>query len=211
MKKNLQKNTYSQLVKDITELYDYARRALVEAYWRIGKRIVEQEQQGETNAIYGNHLLARLSEDLSETLGSGFSKRNLYNMRRFYLAHEENLQHAAKLTWTQHVALLPVKNSTARRRLERKIVSQKLSYEQIRQTVQALNQSHSESSIVPPVPVLLWSVFALPSIPTRWSIKPRLNTQGVGSLLTAGSIYGARSHAIRYNSSAKHPIPTLLR
>ena len=84
MKKNLRKNTYRQLVKDITELYEYARRALVEAYWRIGKRIVEQEQQGETNAIYGDHLLDRLSEDLSETLGSGFSKRNLYNMRRFY-------------------------------------------------------------------------------------------------------------------------------
>ena len=43
-------------------------------------------------------FLASLSEDLSETLGSGFSKRNLYNVRRLYLAHEENLQHAAKLT-----------------------------------------------------------------------------------------------------------------
>ena len=62
-------------------------------------------------------------------------------MRRFYLAHEENLQHAAKLTWTQHVALLPVKNSKARRSLERKIVRQKLSYEQIRQTVQALSEA----------------------------------------------------------------------
>jgi hypothetical protein len=153
MKKSLQKNAYTQLIDDITELYDHARHALVEAYWQIGKRIVEQEQQGETNAIYGDHLLTRLSEDLSETLGSGFSKRNLYNMRRFYLAHTENLQHAAKLTWTQHVALLPVKNGTARRRLERKIVSQKLSYEQIRQTVQELNQSNSESSVVPPVPV----------------------------------------------------------
>ncbi len=75
MKKIIRKNTYSQLVKDITELYDDARRALVEAYCRIGKRIVEQEQQGETNAIYGDHLLTRLSEDLSESLGSGFSKR----------------------------------------------------------------------------------------------------------------------------------------
>ncbi len=151
MNKSLQKNTYSQLVKDITELYDCARHALVEAYWQIGKRIVEQEQQGETNAIYGDHLLARLSKDLSETLGSGFSKRNLYNMRRFYLAHEEISQHPAKLTWTQHVALLPVKNSTARRRLERQIVSQKLSYEQIRQAVQEVNQSNSESSVIPPV------------------------------------------------------------
>jgi len=111
MNKNLQKNTYSQLLKDITELYDGARHALVEAYWQIGKRIVEQEQQGETSAIYGDHLLARLSEDLSETLGSGFSKRNLYNMRRFYLANEEILQTSAELNWSQHVALLPVKKS----------------------------------------------------------------------------------------------------
>ncbi len=111
MKETLQKNTYRQRVEDITELYDRARHALVEAYWRIGKRIVEQDQQGETNAIYGDHLLARLSEDLSETLGSGFSKSNLYNMRRFYLAHEENLQATGKLTWTQHVELLPIKKS----------------------------------------------------------------------------------------------------
>ena len=151
MKKNLQKDTYSQLVKDITELYDYARHALVEAYWQIGKRIVEQEQQGETNAIYGEHLLARLSEDLSETLGSGFSKRNLYNMRRFYLAHEEILQPAAKLTWTQHVELLPIKNKAIRRNIEQKIVSHQLSKQQIRQTVQEVNQSNSESSVIPPV------------------------------------------------------------
>ena len=101
MKKSLQKNTYNQLVKDITELYDCARRALVEAYWQIGKRIVEQEQQGETSAIYGDHLLSRLSEDLSETLGSGFSERNLRKMRQFYLANEI-WPPAAKLTWTQH-------------------------------------------------------------------------------------------------------------
>lgn len=60
MKKILQKNTYSQLVEDITALYGLASRALVEAYWQIGKRIVEQEQQGETNAVYGDHLLTRL-------------------------------------------------------------------------------------------------------------------------------------------------------
>ena len=99
MKKNLQKNTYRQLVKDITELYDDARRALVEAYWRIGKRIVEQEQQGETNAIYGDHLVDRLSEDLSETLGSGFSKRNLYHMRRFYPRDRQ------EVTWTFNAQL----------------------------------------------------------------------------------------------------------
>ena len=107
-KKNLQKNSYSQLVRDIAELYDVAREALVEAYWKIGKRIVEREQQGETNAVYGDHLLARLSDDLTRDLGSGFSERNLGRMRQFYLANKIPPL-TAKLTWTQHVELLPVK------------------------------------------------------------------------------------------------------
>ncbi len=150
MKKNLHKDTYSQLVKDITDLYDYARHAMVEAYWQIGKRIVQREQQGEMNAIYGEHLLTRLSEDLSETLGSGFSERNLRKMRQFYLANEI-WPPAAKLTWTQHVELLPIKKSTERRKLERLIVTKKLSQKQIRQAVQELKQSNSKSSVIPPV------------------------------------------------------------
>ena len=146
MKENLQKNTYNQLVKDIVELYDYARHALVEAYWQIGKRIVEQEQQGETSAIYGEHLIARLSEDLSETLGSGFSERNLRKMRQFYLAHEI-WPLPAKLTWTQHVELLPIKKSTERRKLERLIVTKKLSQKQIRQAVHHIIETNADSSI----------------------------------------------------------------
>ena len=55
--------TYTTLVNDITELYNRAHRALVEAYWQIGKRIAERE------------------------LGSGFSVTNLRNMRRFYLSN----------------------------------------------------------------------------------------------------------------------------
>lgn len=152
MKKKLQKSTYSQLIEDITALYDHARRALVQAYWQIGKRIVEQEQHGEVSAVYGDHLLTRLSKDLSAKLGSGFSERNLYNMRQFYLSHEIS-QPAAKLTWTQHVELLPVKEATERRKLERRIITENLSREQIRQAVQELQQSNSESSAIPPAQV----------------------------------------------------------
>ena len=169
MKKNLQKNTYGQLVRDITELYDTARRALVEAYWQIGKRIVEQEQQGEANAIYGDHLLARLSEDLSATLGSGFSERNLRKMRQFYLANEI-WPLTAKLTWTQHVELLPLKKSTERRNLERLIVTQNLSQKQIgRPFTSSLRRmiAHRLPASQQGWMSLLWSAFSLPSIPTR--------------------------------------------
>ncbi len=88
---------YERLIRDITALYDQARRALVASYWEIGKRIVKEEQQALGKAAYGTQLVIRLSQDLREKLGNGFSVRNLQNMRRFYLAHP-NTQPAAYLT-----------------------------------------------------------------------------------------------------------------
>jgi len=150
MNKAIQTRVYKKLLNDITALYDVARHALVEAYWRIGKRIVEEEQNGQANAVYGDHLLAQISEDLSETLGHGFSKRNLYKMRQFYLTHKI-VPTSAQLSWSQHVELLPIKSKALRQKLEEQIVSQKLSSQQIRQAVQEVNQSTCESSRTPPL------------------------------------------------------------
>ena len=149
MNKSIQIRMYKKLVNDITALYDVARHAVIEAYWQIGRRIVEEEQNGQENAAYGDRLLAQLSDDLSATLGSGFSERNLYNMRQFYLTREIS-QLTAKLNWTQHVELLPVKNKAMRQKLEQKIVNQKLSSQQIRQVVRELNQDVRESAETPP-------------------------------------------------------------
>jgi len=54
-------------------------------YWHVGRRLVEQEQQGSARAGYGEQLLKRLSLDLSKRFGRGFSERNLEQMRAFYL------------------------------------------------------------------------------------------------------------------------------
>ncbi len=88
MSKLVKTESYTALVKDIAELYDRAHQAIVECYWQIGRRIVEQEQRGETNTVYARQLMEQLSEDLQQKLGSGFSERNLYKMRQFYLAHK---------------------------------------------------------------------------------------------------------------------------
>ena len=133
-------DSYAILVKDIAELYSRARKALVESYWHIGKRIVEQEQQGDGKAGYGLRLLEHLSEDLQHKLGSGFSKRNLYRMREFYLGHSI-LPTSAELNWSQYVELLPITNKADKRRLEKRIISDKLSPRQIRQEVRQLKES----------------------------------------------------------------------
>jgi predicted nuclease of restriction endonuclease-like (RecB) superfamily len=58
--------------------------AMVEAYWLIGQRIVQEEQQGEYKAQYGTRLMQELSTALTADFGKGFSYANLYNFRQFY-------------------------------------------------------------------------------------------------------------------------------
>ena len=149
-------NSYITLVNDIAEIYNGARKALVESYWQIGRRIVEQEQQGESNAAYGKELVERLSEDLSDKFGSGFSERNLYKMRQFYLAHKISPP-AAELSWSQHVELLPVTNKAIKQRLERQIVCDHLSRRQIRREVRRIetqkrNPAQDKTKVILPQP-----------------------------------------------------------
>jgi len=58
--------------------------AMVEAYWLIGQRIVQEEQQGQHKAQYGTRLMEQLSTALTADFGKGFSYANLYNFRQFY-------------------------------------------------------------------------------------------------------------------------------
>ena len=81
---------------------------MVETYWNIGKRIVEQEQQGKERANYGDQLLVNLSRYLSGTFGKGFSYANLKNFRQFYLtwSNDEILYTLCReLSWS-HIRLI---------------------------------------------------------------------------------------------------------
>ena len=61
---------------------------MVETYWKIGQRIVEEEQGGTARAEYGSKLIENLSKYLTDTIGKGFSEANLKNMRSFYIAYK---------------------------------------------------------------------------------------------------------------------------
>ena len=84
---------YKSLIDSVGRLLSESKKrvasqintALVSTYWNIGKYIVEFEQGGAVKAEYGSELLVKLSKDLSLSYGKGFSKSNLYQMRRFYL------------------------------------------------------------------------------------------------------------------------------
>ncbi len=82
--------------------------AMVEAYWLIGRRIVEEEQGGQHKAEYGSRLIEDLSTALTADFGKGFSYANLCNCRQFYLTFpdQENLYTACRdLSWS-HLRLI---------------------------------------------------------------------------------------------------------
>ena len=113
--------------------------AMVQAYWHIGRIVVEEEQKGEKRAGYGVFLIKELSKRLTVEFGTGFSETNLKYFRQFYLTfpnghamrdelrghtrrHSEsdeslaapNLQLLPHLSWTHYRLLLRVDNHTAR-------------------------------------------------------------------------------------------------
>ena len=88
--------------------------AMVEAYWLIGKQIVEEEQRGAYRAEYGKNLLAYLSDSLRHDLGKGFDQTNLSNMRKFYMTFPILDALRQELTWTHYRCLLRVENEQAR-------------------------------------------------------------------------------------------------
>ena len=73
------------LLEGRKKVYIAVNFTMVETYWNVGRRIVEQEQLGKERANYGDQLLVNLSRHLSSTFGRGFSVANLWNFRQFYL------------------------------------------------------------------------------------------------------------------------------
>jgi predicted nuclease of restriction endonuclease-like (RecB) superfamily len=105
---------YSELVESIGALLSSARAriassvntVLVQTYWNIGKYIVEYEQKGSERAEYGSNLLERLSADLTNRYGKGFSRSNILYMRKFYVyfPNSETLSHV--LSWSHYFEIL---------------------------------------------------------------------------------------------------------
>ena len=90
---------------------------MVEAYWEIGRRIVEEEQNGKERAEYGKEILQNLSKELTEEFGKGYSYRTLREIRQFYLMFsdfEKWRTVSAKLTWSHFQKVLKVSDEKAR-------------------------------------------------------------------------------------------------
>lgn len=87
---------------------------MVQAYWLIGKEIVEEEQKGKTRAAYGKKLIETLAERLSVDFGKGFDASNLWNVRKFYETYPILDTVRRELSWSHYRILMRVEKAEAR-------------------------------------------------------------------------------------------------
>jgi len=116
--------------------------AMVEAYWLMGKRIVEEEQQGDSKAKYGKRILENLSIELSNEFGKGFSYANLRNFRQFYLTYPNQeicYTVCSKLSWSHNRLIMRVKNELARQYYLQEVAHENWTVRQLERNI----KSHS--------------------------------------------------------------------
>ena len=114
--------------------------AMVEAYWLIGQRIVQEEQRGSNRAVYGERLLANLSRELSASLGKGFSYANLRNFRQFYLTYPDQqicYTLCSKLSWSHNRLIMREEDPKARAYYLAESASQQWTVRQLERNLQS--------------------------------------------------------------------------
>ena len=119
---DLELATYEDIYSEIKETlltsrsqaYTAVNFTMVQAYWQIGRIIVEHEQEGNLRSGYGKSVLQELSHRLTEEFGKGFSVRTLQQMKKFYVMFPNTNALRSQLTWTHYRLLLSVENEQAR-------------------------------------------------------------------------------------------------
>lgn len=137
----IKKDVYAE----ISNLLKEARKSIVsninttmtKTYFLIGKRIVEEEQNGNERAEYGENLIKNLSKRLTEEFGKGFSATNLKQMKSFYIAYKkgQTVSDQFKLSWSHYLILMRMENIEERNFYEIESIQNNWSLRELRRQI----------------------------------------------------------------------------
>lgn len=128
----VKKSDFEKMISEIEKLVNESKSELVASvnkvmtttYWNIGRYIVEFEQGGNSKAEYGKGLLSTISKELTLRLGKGYSRPNLNNMRKFYLAYPKCQTVSDKLSWSHICELIKIDDELERSFYEKECISE---------------------------------------------------------------------------------------
>lgn len=135
------------ILRDIQEIIRLSRRDVIssvnvhmlKAYFEIGRKIVDEEQEGAKRAEYGRNLLEMVSQELTKEFGRGFDSSNLRRMRRFYLIFEKWETVSPKLTWSHYCELIKIDDPTKRNYFEKYAINECLSVRDLKRQMYSLH------------------------------------------------------------------------
>lgn len=110
---NIFHNIKTLIINSRNKVYTTVNTEMLNLYWNIGKVIMEI-QQGDERASYGEAVLEKLSQRLTDEFGKGFSSRNLRTMRKFYLTYPIWKTVSSKLSWSHYLELIKIEEEPKR-------------------------------------------------------------------------------------------------
>jgi predicted nuclease of restriction endonuclease-like (RecB) superfamily len=140
---NLIKITENGLIETIKGIIQNARkvvatnvnRELITAYWNIGKLIVENEKINNIDTSSSRQIILLLSKQLSVEIGKGFSRSNLFNMRKFYIEYQDVQTVSGQLTWSHLCELLIIEDSQKRSFYEKETINSLWSVRELKRQI----------------------------------------------------------------------------
>lgn len=110
---NLFNNIKDLVINSRNKVYQTVNTEMLSLYWNIGKAIIEI-QKGAEKASYGDFILDKLSQKLTNEFGKGFSKRNLERMRKFYICFPIATTVSSQLSWSHYLELIKIEEESKR-------------------------------------------------------------------------------------------------
>ena len=141
-----EQNEVDNIFNDIKELivnsrnkvYVTVNTEMLNLYWNIGRIIIENEQNGNIKAEYGKQIILELSKELTKAFGNGFSKSNLFNMKKLYMCYPKFQTLSGKLSWSHYLELIKIDNEQKRNFYLKETINSKWSVRELQRQKDSL-------------------------------------------------------------------------
>ena len=139
IKKDIYQEIHDLLHNSRQNIISNINSTMAKTYFLIGKRIVEEEQDGNKRAEYGKNLIKMLSEKLTKEFGKGFSETNLEQMRKFFKVYgipqtlSEEFQF--NLSWSHYLILMRIEDIGTRNFYEIEAIQNNWSLRELKRQV----------------------------------------------------------------------------
>ena len=134
---NIFDNIKQLVISSRNKVYSAVNTEMLNLYWNIGKIIMEI-QQGDERASYGDAVLEKLSEKLTDEFGKGFSKRNLERMRKFYIYFPIATTVSSQLSWSHYLEIIKIEEEHKRNFYIKETINSRWSVRELQRQIGSL-------------------------------------------------------------------------